>query len=156
MAQAQAETECMSPRDRVSATAGRYLLELYFASSEESERVPTGELSDHLDVHPASVTEMVSTLEEAGFVDHRSHKGVEFTATGQTLAERLVWRYCVTDRFFTDMLDTHVDRETAYQMGYALPPDGIATLGVLVAVPCQRACSHLDEEMGRTDVVSYA
>lgn len=141
----QSDTEGVSLRERVSPTAGRYLVALYFAASEETGRVPTGTLGNRLDVHPASVTEMLSTLAEAGYVDYRKHRGAEFTSDGRALAERLVWRYCVTDRFFTDVLETTVDRDTAYRIGFELPRDGIATLGVIVSVPCRRACSHLDE-----------
>jgi len=134
------------PTETVSRDSGRYLLELYFASRETDGRVRTGTLGERLGVHPASVTEMVSKLATDGFVDHEKHDGARLTATGEAVAEVLAWRYCVTERFFVDELETAIDRPTVYRIGFELPADGLATLAESVGVPCMRACSRLDDE----------
>jgi DtxR family Mn-dependent transcriptional regulator len=139
------------PTDTVSRESGRYLLELYFASIETDQRVRTGTLSERLDVHPASVTEMVSKLAVDGYVDHEKHEGTRLTPSGQEVAEVLAWRYCVTERFFIDELDTPVDRPTIYRIGFELPVDGLVTLAESVDIPCMRACSRMEQTAQHSD-----
>jgi len=132
------------PTEEVSREAGRYLLELYFTALDTDDRVRTGTLGDRLAVRPASVTEMISKLADRGLVDYRKHEGARLTAAGEELAEMLVWRYCVTDRFFADTLGAPLDRDIAYRIGYELPIDGLVELAETVDIPCMRACSRLD------------
>jgi DtxR family Mn-dependent transcriptional regulator len=138
-------TGTSSPTREVSRETGRYLLELYFASIDADDRVRTGALSERLDVRPASVTGMLSKLAERNLVDYRKHEGATLTAAGEEIAEMLVWRYCVTDRFFTEAVEAPVDRAVAYRIGFELPLDGLLTLAETVDMPCMRACPHLDE-----------
>jgi len=133
-----------APTERVSRKSGRYLLELYFASFEADSRVRTGMLGDRLDVHPASVSEMVAKLASEGLVDHEKHEGTALTATGAEIAEILAWRYCVTERFVVDELGAPTDRETVYRIGFELPVDGLARLADAVDIPCMRACPRHD------------
>lgn len=142
-------TGTTNPTEKVSREAGRYLLELYFASLDTDDRVRTGTLGERLDVHPASVTEMISKLAKRELVDYRKHEGVTLTTMGEEVAEMLVWRYCVTDRFFTETLDAPVDRRIAYRIGFELPFEGLVTLAETVDIPCMRACSRLDNRTVR-------
>lgn len=132
------------PTESVSRESGRYLLELYFASLETDDRVSTGVLGTRLGVHTASVTEMVSKFADRGVVDYQKHDGVTLTTDGEELAESLAWRFCVTDRYFDDVLGAPVDRITAYQIGFELPLDAIVSLAETVDIPCKRACSQID------------
>jgi len=132
------------PTEHLSRESGRYLLELYFASLQTSERVRTGTLGERLDVHPASVTEMVSKLAERGLVDYEKHDGTTLTTAGEALAETLVWRYCVTERFLSDELGAAVDRTTVYRIAFELPVDGLVTLAEIVDVPCLGACPRTE------------
>lgn len=139
------QTTTESPTETLSRDAGRYLLEVYFVSLKTNERVQTGTLGERLDVNPASVTEMLSNLAAAGLLDYEKHYGATLTMRGETLAEALVWRYCVTEQFFTDVLVEPIDRKTAYQIGFELPENGLRRLARLVDIPCMRACSQLEQ-----------
>lgn len=130
-------TQCVSPN------AGRYLLEMYWLSADDEEQISTGTLSDRLDVSPASVTEMVSRLDDLGAVDYRKHRGVELTERGTDVAEVLAWRHCIVASFFREVLDAPIDVATAYELGFHLPEEGAATLGEKVGLPCLRACSDV-------------
>lgn len=135
------------PTEELSREVGRYLLELYLVSQETNNRVQTGLLSERLEVRPASVTEMLSKLANRELVDYRKHEGAALTTKGQELSEMLVWRYCVTDRFFTEMLEAPVDRTVAYQIGFELPLNGLLTLANRVELPCMRACSRVGDRI---------
>lgn len=143
---AQQRCELVHPTERLSRESGRYLLELYFESIQTNGRIRTGTLGDRLDVHPASVTEMISKLADRNFVDYQKHGGTRLTTTGREFAEVLAWRYCVTERFFVDELDAPVDRTAVYRIGFELPFDGLVTLAETVDIPCKRACSRLDKQ----------
>lgn len=141
--------ETSHPTEEVSREAGRYLLELYFASADVDGRVRTGALGERLGVDPASVTGMLSKLATRGLVDHQKYEGVMLTTVGEQIAEMLVWRYCVTDRFFTETFETSLDRESAYRIGFELPLDGLVTLAETVDIPCMRACPRLEDSAGQ-------
>jgi DtxR family Mn-dependent transcriptional regulator len=87
---------------------------------------------------------MISKLAQQGLVDHQKHRGTTLTGTGETLAEVLAWRYCVTERFFVDTLNAPMDRTTVYQIGFELPVDGLVTMAETVEIPRIRACSRID------------
>jgi DtxR family Mn-dependent transcriptional regulator len=139
----------VDPTEEVSREVGRYLLELYFASLDGDDRVRTGTLGKRLNVNPASVTGMLSKLSKRRLVDYRKHEGATLTTVGEEIAEMLVWRYCVTDRFFNEMLEAPIDRGVAYRIGFELPLEGVVTLAETVDIPCIRACSRLEERVGQ-------
>lgn len=142
---ASQSSQTLEPTESVSRDAGRYLLEVYFVSTETGGRVQTGELGERLDVRPASVTEMFTKLARDEFIEYQKHDGATLTVTGEHVAETLVWRYCVTERFLSEVLDAHVDRTTAYRIGFELPVEGVTELAELVDIPCMRACSKLEQ-----------
>ncbi|WP_135365066.1 metal-dependent transcriptional regulator [Halosimplex halophilum] len=123
----------------VERREARYLfaVSLY---AEADERVTTGDLGDHLDVAAASVTEMVSKLDERGLVDYEKYRGVRLTDRGETVAARAGWRYCVVSTFFDSVLETTLDEGTAFDIGFALPDDGVHRLRALVDSACLGLC----------------
>lgn len=141
----QQTRESLDPTERLSRESGRYLLELYFESLQTNDRIRTGKLGERLDVHPASVTEMISKLADRDLVDQQKHDGTRLTTSGEKLAEVLAWRYCVTERFFVGELNSSIDRTTVYRIGFELPADGLVTLAKTVDIPCLRACSRVEK-----------
>lgn len=124
----------------IGYSTGRYLLAVYWLSQDRSHRVGMGELADALDVSGASVSEMVRTLDERGFVDYEKYQGVELTRTGRDAATRIAWRFCVVTNFFNSVLDADLDDETSYEIGATLPEDGVFRLRQLVDHPCIEEC----------------
>lgn len=118
----------------------RYLLAIAVLSESGTERITTGELRNHLNVAPASVTEMVSKLDDRGLVDYEKYQGVTLTDDGEALAEQAGWRFCVVATFFESVLETTLDDETAFDIGFALPEDGVARLRTLVDSACLGLC----------------
>ncbi len=135
----------LSPTD-VGRTVGRYLLAIHRRSEPEGRRVSTGELRRALGVSAASVTEMVAKLDDRGFVDHERYRGVRLTGDGRSLATTLAWRFCVVDRFFESVLDADLDDGTVYEIGYALPRDGLFRLHELAERPCVEECPEAASE----------
>lgn len=129
----------------VGRSAGRYLLAVHWLSQSGPDRVRTGELRESLAVSAASVTEMVSRLDEQGLIDYEKYEGVRLTRQGQDVATRLAWRFCVVSNFFGSSLDTDLDDETSYAIGVTLPERGIFRLREMVAHPCIEACPETQQ-----------
>lgn len=130
----------------IDRTTGRYLLGVHRLSDQNERQVSTGELREYLDVSPASVTEMIGKLDERGLVEYEKYQGVTLTEPGATVASRLAWRLCVVTNFFGSRLDTDLDDETSYEIGFALPEDGLSRLQELVQHPCTESCPGTRQE----------
>lgn len=121
-------------------TTARYLFAVSILSDGSGDRVATGELREYLDVTPASVSGMVAKLDDRGLVDHEKYQGVRLTEEGRDIAEQVAWRVCLVSSFFDSVLDTAVDDRTAFEIGFALPRDGVVRLRELVNASCLDFC----------------
>jgi DtxR family Mn-dependent transcriptional regulator len=128
----------------VGRRTARYLFGIAVLSGSDTERITTGELGEHLDVAPASVTEMVAKLDDRGLVEYERYQGVTLTDDGTTLAGRAGWRFCVVATFFESVLGTPLDDETAFDIGVTLPEDGVFRLRALVGPACLGRCPESD------------
>ncbi|GCF15171.1 iron-dependent repressor [Haloarcula mannanilytica] len=124
----------------IERSAGRYLFAISVLSGPSTDRVTTGELQEFLAVTPASVTEMVGKLDERGLVDYEKYQGVRLTDRGATLASEVGWRFCVVSTFFDSELDTTLDDETAFDIGFVLPKNGLFRLRNRVDSACLGLC----------------
>lgn len=95
---------------------------------------------------PASVTEMLSKLDDRGLVDYEKYRGVTLTDQGASLAADVGWRYCVVSTFFETVLDAPIDEETAFDVGFLLPKPGVFRLRELVDSACLGLCPETSEE----------
>lgn len=93
---------------------GRYLLAIYWIWTIEHRRVRPGEISDRLDVQPASVTEMFDKLDRAGLVNYKKHDGAVLTDEGEHAAQELASSQCTVRSFFAERIDTELTAEEAY------------------------------------------
>lgn len=96
------------PAHCIDRHPGGYLTAVYWLEKEHGERLRTGELGDHLDVSPASATEMAERLAADGFVDHVKHRGIELTERGATVGQELARRQCIVRTFFVSELDAEL------------------------------------------------
>lgn len=119
---------CLRPERCVPRQHGRYLTTVFRSAFEQTGRVGTGEVSDRLDVSPASVTEMFERLAADGYLDYEKHAGVRLTPRGESVAGELVRRQCAVRTFFEAELGVSVSVETGYRIGYALPQEAVDRL----------------------------
>ncbi|WP_096391333.1 metal-dependent transcriptional regulator [Halopenitus persicus] len=124
----------------VERSTARYLLAVSTASASGSDRITTGELTERLNVTPASVTEMVSKLADRGLLDHEKYTGVRLTDEGRALASEAGWRFCVVSTFFDSVVEAPIDDESAFDIGVTLPADGVFRLHDLVSPACLGRC----------------
>lgn len=124
----------------IERSAARYLFAVSILSENSEERIKTGELKDYLDVTPASVTEMISRLDERGLTDYEKYQGVTLTNRGEAIARQTAWRFCIVSTYFDSELDTTLDEQTAFDIAFTLPRDGVFSLRDLVSSPCLRLC----------------
>ncbi|MFB6179265.1 MAG: metal-dependent transcriptional regulator [Halorientalis sp.] len=136
-----------SPKpDRVERTTARYLFAISALSMESHERISTGELREYMDVTPASVSEMISKLNEQGVVDYEKYHGVKLTDQGRRIAANVGWRFCVVTSFFESVLDTPLEERTAFDIGCTLPENGISRLRDRLDAPCLDLCPKSGHE----------
>lgn len=139
--------ETAPPVSDVERSAARYLFAIADLSEPNRERVRTGELQEWLEVSPASVTEMVAKLDDDGLVEYEKYQGVRLTDRGQALATRVSWRFCVVATFFESVLDATLDDETAFDIGFVLPKEGISRLGTVVGSQCLGFCPEVNADV---------
>ncbi|GAB3685080.1 metal-dependent transcriptional regulator [Salinarchaeum chitinilyticum] len=132
--------ECRHPETCVDRQVGRYLVAIYWAALDGDGRARTGDVSDRVDVSPATVTETFERLANDGFVDYEKHRGVELTERGVVVASDLAGRACTVSRFFESELDVAIPATAGYRIGYVLPEEAIDRLDALVPEPS--ACCH--------------
>ena len=132
------------PLAEIERSAARYLLAIAEESAGGTDRVSTGDLRERLDVSAASVTEMVSKLADSGLVDYEKYAGVRLTDRGEAIATRIGWRFCVVSTFFEESLEMGLDDETAFDIGFTLPEDGVFRLRSLVGSACLGRCPESD------------
>lgn len=81
-----------------------------------SSNIGTLELANHLEVTPASATNMILKLSENGLVMHKPYKGASLTDTGLKQALSVVRRHRLLETFLSKTLglsneDLHVEAE---------------------------------------------
>ncbi|MDX1746279.1 MAG: metal-dependent transcriptional regulator [Halobacteriales archaeon] len=124
----------------IERVPARYLFAISAVSETSEDRTTTGELREYLDVTPASVTEMLSKLDDRGLVDYETYRGATLTDRGEALAMRVSWRFCVVSTFFDSELDTRLDERTAFDIGFVLPKNSVYRLQELSGSPCLDLC----------------
>ena len=88
-----------------------YLEALLAMGTQHGQGVPLTELAGRLGISPASASEVVKRLQDAGCVARGPRGRIRLTEAGLGCAERVAERHRVIKRFFTDVL--HVPPEIA-------------------------------------------
>jgi DtxR family Mn-dependent transcriptional regulator len=79
-------------------------LEAIYSFNERGERAKNTELAKRLKVAPPSVTQMVKKLADRGYVMYVPYRGTILTGKGMALAQRVVRKHRLLERFFHDYL----------------------------------------------------
>jgi len=114
-----------------------YLKYIYLLSQKNGGPAKTGEISEHLDVAPSSVTEMLDRLQGEGFLKHQKYQGATLTKKGRDNAIRILQRHCTMEYFLVQALGVPEGRyhAEACEMEHALSDDTAARLRKLIEQP---------------------
>jgi DtxR family Mn-dependent transcriptional regulator len=98
--------------------------------ANNSDPVSTTEISRYFKITPASVTEMLKKLSEAGFVNYSSYHGTTLTKKGAIEAQRITRKHRLLERFLSDVLHIGKDQvhSQACKMEHALSDEAEESL----------------------------
>lgn len=105
----------------MSANIEEYLEALYVLT-QDRKTATTTEISHHLKITPASVTEMLKKLAERGYVNYSPYQGATLTGEGFKIGEKMTRKHRLLERFLYDILKIRKDRvhEQACKMEHTL------------------------------------
>jgi len=105
-------------------------LKAIYDLSQNGKPVSTTDISRTLKVAPASVTEMLKKLDEKGYIKHSPYHGTRLTSTGSRIAEKIVRKHRLLERFLHDVLkiDKVNVHEQACGMEHSLSDDAAEAL----------------------------
>lgn len=74
-------------------------IETVYMFEKEGGKAQTGQIAEHMDVKPPSVTEMLGKLQDEGLVNYEPYLGATLTDKGIALAKELMARHKVIADF---------------------------------------------------------
>ena len=89
---------------KLTENESKYLKFIYRKQNEESDRVKTTKLAEHLEVKPSTVTEALQKLAEKNFLEYNSYRGVKLTEKGINVAQNLLRKHRVLETLFVNHL----------------------------------------------------
>ncbi len=93
-----------------SLTIENYVKTIYKICARDAQQLAsTGALANQLGVSPGTVTSMLKTLSETGLAEYRPYEGVRLTASGRTLALRVLRRHRLIELFLVKTLELSWD-----------------------------------------------
>ena len=97
-------------------------LEALYGLTQDGKTVSTSEISRRLKIAPASVTEMLRKLADAGYVNYHPYQGVTLTPQGFELGQKVARKHRLLERFLHDILKIGNDRvhDQACEMEHAI------------------------------------
>ena len=105
-------------------------LKAIYDLSQNGKPVSTTDISRTLKVAPASVTEMLKKLDETRYITHSPYHGTRLTSTGRRIAEKIIRKHRLLERFLHDVLkiDKVNVHEQACGMEHSLSDDAAEAL----------------------------
>lgn len=107
----------------VTLTIENYVKTIYQICLEcDGRPAATGHLAAALSVSPGTVTSMLKTLDDSGLAEYRPYEGVRLTASGKTLALRVLRRHRLIELFLVQTLGLSWDEvhDEAENMEHAI------------------------------------
>jgi Mn-dependent DtxR family transcriptional regulator len=86
-------------------------LEAIYNLNEEKGYVSAADISERLAVKPPTVSNMVKSLADRGYLEHKRYRGMRLTSSGEKMAKSVIKRHRVISKLIS-MLG--VDDQTAY------------------------------------------
>jgi len=105
-------------------------LEAIYAFNERGEPAKNTEVARRLKVSPPSVTQMMKRLAEEGLVEYEPYSGATLTGRGMALAQKVVRKHRLLERFLHDVLGLRRNRvhEEACGLEHSLSDEAAAAL----------------------------
>ncbi len=75
-------------------------LKVIYELSKNKGYVRSIEISEALNVKPASVTDMLKKLQDKGYIKYEKYRGIVISAAGERIAKKIVHRWDVIRQFF--------------------------------------------------------
>jgi len=119
-----------------------YLGAIYRLRGSAATPLPLSELTEYFGFSPVSIHEMIQKLDERGWVSYQAYRGVTLTADGEEVAQALLRRHRLWERFLTDILGIPWDEahEIAGRLEHASTEVVTERLAVFLGEP--DACPH--------------
>ena len=101
----------------MSASTEEYLESLYTLTQNNSP-ASTTDISKHMNISPASVSEMLKKLAAGGCVDYTPRRGVTLTPKGFELAQKMARKHRLLECFLHDVL--HIGNDKVHKEACAM------------------------------------
>jgi DtxR family Mn-dependent transcriptional regulator len=105
-------------------------LEAVYGLNEQGKKAKNQELAKKLKISPPSVTQMIKKMAEEGLVEYEPYKGATLTGKGNTLAQKVVRKHRLLERFLYDYLKLPIEKihDEACRMEHSLSDETTAAL----------------------------
>jgi DtxR family transcriptional regulator, Mn-dependent transcriptional regulator len=119
----------------------REYLEVIYYLAARREPIIAARLADWMKVQPPTVTDIVKRMEKKGYIT-RDKNAISLTERGHTLAEQMVKRHRLLERFLVDVMHVpwHAIHDEAVRLEHALSPLMQAKIEELVGA--SETCPH--------------
>jgi len=126
----------------IQERAEEYLGAIYRLRIDKLSPVPLSQLTDYFGFSPVSIHEMVKKLSQQDWVTYHPYHGVTLTNHGEEIAEALLRRHRLWERFLTDILDVSwaEAHEIAGRLEHAAPELVTERLSEFMGMP--ERCPH--------------
>jgi len=126
-----------------------YLKSIY-QLAEEAQPVIAARIADETGVSPSTIFSTLQRLAREGYVTVNRRKEIQLTADGRKVAERIVRRHFLIERFLTDLLglDWVKAHQEAHRMEHAISQEVEERLAKLLSHPT--TCPHGNPIPGAT------
>ncbi|MBO6084262.1 MAG: metal-dependent transcriptional regulator [Candidatus Methanomethylophilaceae archaeon] len=114
--------------------------------TEGKGNVRTSQLASYMNVAPASVTEMLRVLADAGYVNYVKYQGVSLTPEGLAYARNIRRKHHVLERFLVEVLgiDHENAHEQACQMEHSISDESINRICRMIGTKVDHDCTTCD------------
>lgn len=110
----------MNEASGITENEAKYLKHIYRKQHEESQDIHTTGLAASLGVRPATVTEVLQTLDEKELLHYTPYRGVQLTERGRQEAETLLRKHRILETLLADTLAYTPDQacQESYKLDY--------------------------------------
>lgn len=91
-------------RVKLSESQEDYLKQIYLLTERTDSTVSTVELANHLDLKPASITNMLKKLSEMKLIDYTPYQGVKLLESGRMVALEILRHHRLLELYLSEIL----------------------------------------------------
>jgi DtxR family Mn-dependent transcriptional regulator len=136
-------------RSKLTPTIEDYLRTIY-SLEEEVQPVIAARVAEEIGVTPSTMVSTLRRLQAEGYLKVERRKEIRLTAEGKQIAERILRRHYLIERFLTDLLglDWVKAHQEAHRLEHAVSQEVEERLAALLSHPT--TCPHGNPIPGRT------